>query len=77
MHYFVDVSFVLISCLFADGYLFENFVPILEQLSNAYAKASLACSRHHQSAIPTIQLLTVSNLFPADYNETNFFNERL
>ena len=64
-------------CLFAEQCLFENFVPILEQLSNAYAKASLACSRHHQSVILTIELLTVSNLFRADTNETNFFIERL
>ena len=77
IHYFVDVSFVLISCLFAEQCLFENFVPILEQWSNAYAKASLACSRYDQSAIPKIELLTVSNLFRAENNETNFFNERL
>ena len=37
----------------------------------------LACSRHDQSAIPTIELLTVSNLFRADNNEINFLNERL
>ena len=39
-HYPVGESFVLISCLFADQYLFENFVPMLEQLSNSYATAS-------------------------------------
>ena len=37
-HYFVGVSFVSISCLFSEQYLFENFVPVLEQLSNAYVK---------------------------------------
>ena len=77
IHYFVDVSFVLISSLFAEPYLFENFLPILEQLSNAYAKASLACSRHDHCSIATIELLTVSNPFRADDNETNFFNKRL
>ena len=80
IHYFVDISFVLMSCFFAEQYLnilLEYFVPILEQLSNAYAKTSLACSRHDQSAIPTIELLTVSNLFRADNNKINFYNERL
>ena len=36
-HYSVSVSFVLISCLFAEQHLFENFVSTLEQLSNANA----------------------------------------
>ena len=42
IRYFVDVTFVLMSCLFAEQYLFENFVIILEQCFNAYAKASFA-----------------------------------
>ena len=40
IHYSVDVRFVLTSYLFAEQYLLENFVSILEQLSNAYPKAS-------------------------------------
>ena len=39
-HYFVDVTFVLVSCLFSEQNLFENFVSILKQLSNAYVIAS-------------------------------------
>ena len=39
-HHSVDVSFVLISRYFAEQQLFEAFVPILEQLSGAYAKES-------------------------------------
>ena len=38
--YYVGVSFVLMSSFFAEQYLFKTFVPILEKLSNVYAKAS-------------------------------------
>ena len=40
IYYSGDLSLVLISYLFAEQYLFKNFAPVLEQWSNAYAKAS-------------------------------------
>ena len=40
IYHSVGVSFVLISRYFAKQQLFETFVPILEQLSRAYAKES-------------------------------------
>ena len=74
----MGVGFALISCLFAEQYLFENFVPILEQLSNANATASFGVlASSVQSAMSTIELLTVSNLFRADSNEISFLNKRL
>ena len=78
IHYFVDVSFVLTSCLFPEQYLCENFVPILEQYCPMpMLKRHLVCSRHNQSAISRSELLTISNLFRAHNNEINFLNERL
>ena len=74
-HYSVGVSFVLISCLFAEQYLFENFVPILEQFPMPMLQRHLACLHPDQSAIPTIELPTVPNLFRGNNNEINFLQE--
>ena len=56
-------------------------LKILFQYWNSYPMPMLlrhlACLRHDQSAIPTVELLTVSNLSQGDNNEINFPQEFL